>query len=114
MFYTFRDWIASEFAKKAVEFLPIEMVILFGSTARKDDRPESDIDLAIVATRGLITRTTRRKLADISSEFLVEFGVLLNWILITPDEYEDRQNALVENIRKDGIVLWAKEKIQSK
>ncbi|SAI87045.1 hypothetical protein MBBA_0157 [Methanoculleus bourgensis] len=45
--------IAHEFAAKAREACgdAIEEIILFGSVARGDDRPDSDIDILVITSR---------------------------------------------------------------
>jgi predicted nucleotidyltransferase len=42
-----------EAARTLAEHLPVERVVLYGSKARGDDRPDSDIDLLILTTRPL-------------------------------------------------------------
>jgi len=42
-----------EAAITLAEHLPVERVVLYGSKARRDDRPDSDIDLLILTSRPL-------------------------------------------------------------
>jgi predicted nucleotidyltransferase len=42
-----------EAAQCLAAFLPVERVVLYGSKARGDDRPDSDIDLLILTSRPL-------------------------------------------------------------
>ncbi len=53
----------SDAASVLREQFPVQSVILFGSKARGDDDPESDVDL-LVLTSQPVTRTMRRQMRD--------------------------------------------------
>jgi predicted nucleotidyltransferase len=85
-----------------------EKVILFGSYAYGDPRPDSDIDLLIIkeTSERFIDRwvTVRRILSDPKRRFPLETLVL------TPQEVSQRQAAgdqFVEEILRRGEVLYA-------
>lgn len=89
---------------------PIEEVRLFGSRARGDARPESDVDLAVVL-RG--ERGNKWELvqafADISFNVLMETGVAISsYPLWSGDlDYPKRaiNPALIRNIQREGVRL---------
>lgn len=64
-----------EFVRRALEVYPdaIESIRLFGSKARGDARPDSDIDLLIVVKDDEGKEQTRERLWDIAYDLLEEF-----------------------------------------
>jgi predicted nucleotidyltransferase len=82
--------------------------IMFGSRARGDHRPDSDLDLAIVlgGRRGDLIET-KLDMAGIALDVLMETGVLVQpfplWDgdLAHPERFTNR--ALIQNISRDGI-----------
>ncbi len=78
----------------------IEKVILFGSRAREDNHSRSDIDLAVYFK----CNSNIEVLYELS-----EIETLLNIdITVISDNLEEK---FLNNIEKDGIVLWENTKI---
>ncbi|MHB0981625.1 MAG: nucleotidyltransferase domain-containing protein [Thermoleophilia bacterium] len=84
--------------------------ILFGSRARGDHRPESDVDIAVLlrGRRGNFL-DTKLALADIAYEVLLETGILIQPLPIWEEEWEHPERhanaALLRNINRDGVRL---------
>lgn len=84
--------------------------ILFGSRARRNHRPESDADLAVVL-RGAHGRRVDEalKMAGIAFDVMLETGILIEAIPLWEDEWEHPETfnnpALIENIRREGVRL---------
>jgi predicted nucleotidyltransferase len=82
----------------------IDRVVLFGSRARGDARPDSDYDVAVFL-RDLPDRWREMdRLADIGSEILDDEGKLVHAMPYPADAYRDR-TPLMHEIRKDGVDL---------
>jgi uncharacterized protein len=84
-------------------------IVLFGSRARGDAGPDSDVDLAVVL-RSLSDRAAERnKLADIAYDAIVETSLGIQAITISEDEWEHpdrrRNPDLIRAIRRDGVVV---------
>ncbi len=89
--------------KPLVDFLkdtyPNSSIVLYGSCARGEDDPESDVDLLIVG------RKTER--FDLG-KFENKLGRKVTLLIYTPHEWEEkakRDRAFYERILVDGIVL---------
>lgn len=84
--------------------------ILFGSRARRDHRPDSDADIAVLL-RGRRGRflDTKLALADIAFDVLLETGILIQPLPVWEDEWEHPERytnpALLEYIGREGVRL---------
>lgn len=96
-----RELLREEFTGKAAA------VVLFGSAARGEARPGSDLDLLIVLERG--SKKGILEIADALAERLKErYGVRLSLIVKTVSELRTRprrSDPLLENILRDGVDL---------
>lgn len=90
----------------ALRPLPVERAVLFGSIARGDERPESDIDL-FVETRGNAEKErVAQALSEASLEFAQRFGNPLSNLILTRAEIGRGWNpALLASIEREGIPL---------
>lgn len=101
---------ADAFLESAKQKFPVSGAMLFGSRARRDNKPDSDADLAVFLA-GEIGSFVKTKLAmaDLAYDVLLETGVLIQPLPIWeqewqhPDSYPDPR--LLANIRRDGIFL---------
>ncbi|HEY6239029.1 MAG TPA: nucleotidyltransferase domain-containing protein [Thermoplasmata archaeon] len=86
--------------------LPVERAVLFGSIARGDERPESDIDV-FIETRGKAEKeVVAEALSRASLEFAILFGNPLSSLILTRAEVQSRQNPdLLASIDRDGLSL---------
>ncbi len=101
-----RRKIAEEFAHqlKAKYGDSVEQVILYGSVARGEEHPESDIDILVV------TRDTswsfRISLAAEASEVLMREGVYVSAKPVNVDRFKQPGETLFwRNVRREGLVL---------
>jgi predicted nucleotidyltransferase len=82
----------------------IERVVLFGSRARGDARPESDYDVAVFL-RDLGDRWSEfDRLADVETEILAETGELVHGIPFPAGAYGEA-TPLMHVIRREGVDL---------
>jgi predicted nucleotidyltransferase len=102
--------VASAFLRNLSGTYDVAEVIMFGSRARGDHRPDSDLDLAIVLNgpRGDFI-DTKLDMAGIAFDVLLETGVLVQpfpmWVgdLAHPERFTNP--ALIQIISEDGIRL---------
>lgn len=83
-------------------------VVLFGSYARGDQAPTSDVDVVLVAENSLMRAALESTAADHAIEFRDRFGASLSALVYTLDEAAALSRTspeLAESIRRDGIVV---------
>ena len=97
----------AQMTKRIVDRFHVEQVILFGSYARGDAGPDSDVDLLVVTP---VEGSKREKAIEIGVA-LRDFKLPKDIIVTTPDEFEWRKE-IVGTIERpafrEGIVLYAR------
>ena len=86
----------------------ISKVILFGSVARGDFSPESDIDLLIVTANG--GQNLKDEISMACFDIMLETEVILSPLVMDEETYEwhkKYRDPLYNQIQKDGIDLSA-------
>jgi antitoxin ChpS len=88
----------------------LNSALLFGSRARRDHRPDSDADIAVIldGAPGQFL-ATKLALADIAYDVLLKTGILIQPLPVWQTEWEhpDRSASpgLLEKISHDGVPL---------
>jgi predicted nucleotidyltransferase len=83
---------------------------MFGSRARREHRPDSDADIAVLL-RGVpgARLDTALAMADIAFDVLLETGILVEPVPFWEEEWRHLEGfdnpALIENIRREGIPI---------
>jgi predicted nucleotidyltransferase len=86
-------------------------LILFGSSARRQDKPGSDIDLAVVVGSRKDKKTTEKDLFSAENRVYKRFGAVVSPYIITEEEFRDRflkKDSLINNIVSEGVVVYGK------
>ncbi len=78
-----------EILRRIVESASPEKIILFGSTARGDRKPDSDVDLLIIKSGSYNPRTVA---AEIYRK-LYGIGQAIDLIIVTPEQVKDLGNS---------------------
>lgn len=81
-------------------------VILFGSEARSEARPDSDSDLLLFV--GTKSESLDRRISDACLEYSIRHGLHTSWMVVDLTdlrEWEETDNEFWRNVRRDGIVL---------
>ncbi len=86
--------------------LQVDRVILFGSKARHDDTPESDIDLLVIVTDE--RWPIKDRILTIGARLSLEHDVLFNLVVISHARWawmEELHHPLCRTIMAEGIDL---------
>ena len=85
----------------------IKAIILYGSVARNESTPESDIDIAIIIGNDM-DDDTREKFIQWSADLDLRYDRVFSIIDIQEDNIRKWGKILpfYQNVQKEGIVLW--------
>lgn len=96
------------FLADARKAMSIEQAYIFGSRARGDARPDSDVDVAIIlpGVRGDLVKT-QLVLSRMAFDALLKTGHLIRATPIWEDDWEHPERytnpRFVENVRREGL-----------
>lgn len=88
-----------------------ESLVLFGSTARGEEKSESDLDICVVTSNASQRRKAERQLHAASKDLSEEFGVRVAWLFLSVEDLRRRSrqgDALLNDLLSDGKVLAGK------
>ena len=89
------------------EIVGVERAVLFGSMARGDATPTSDIDLLVVVKSKARKDAVLEALAPLRGAVAQRFGNRLSPILYSQQEWRSRKSAeLVRTLEREGRAVW--------
>lgn len=93
----------TEALKKGLDALPLDIEVwLYGSEARGDARPDSDIDLLVLFNKQKVEDDDREKVYDITMPIEWDAGVAINPIMLSKKQWESRMTPFRLNVLNDG------------
>lgn len=83
----------------------LSKLILFGSQARGDAKPDSDIDILVVLKGEVNPVEEIKRNSYLISEMCLEYEALINCFYFSELTLKQEDKPLIRNIKKDGILL---------
>ena len=103
------DTIKNELIKGLLEIFQgdISMIILYGSVARNEAGPESDIDIAIIMKKDM-DEDRKDRFISWSADMDIRFDRVFSIVDIREDNMKKWGNVLpfYRNVQEEGVVLW--------
>ena len=83
----------------------LKQLIMFGSQARGDAHPDSDIDVLVVLKGEVNTGKEIEKTSNIVANLSLETDAVISCIFMDEYRFIHRSGPLLRNIRKEGITI---------
>lgn len=80
-------------------------LILFGSYARGDFKPGSDVDVLVVLKPPLNWQVDSGQVTEFTSDISIETGELLSSVFMDENEFQHSPKLLLVNVQREGIAL---------
>ena len=105
MLYFLEKKVIRELVLRLREIKAVEKIVLFGSVARREHKPDSDIDIAVY-----LQNEVSHEVDKIAEEIYVKYYVPITIIKIVKGKIPIAMKPLLEKIEKEGVILWEKKK----
>lgn len=81
----------------------IDRIMLYGSRARGDERPDSDIDILIVLKEDFNYSEMLRLSSDLAAALSLENDVVISRAFVSKEQFEHRQTPFLMNVRREAV-----------
>lgn len=96
----------TETLSRELNKLPLDIEVwLYGSEARGESRPDSDIDILVLFNQPEVRDADEDNIFKITYPIELETGVLINPVIFPKKQWESRMTPFRLNVINDGIRL---------
>ena len=83
----------------------LDSVLLFGSRARGEARPTSDIDILVVVRGSYSYGDLMKRTSPIVAELSLQHDVVISRVFVSKERFEREQSPFLLNVRDEGILI---------
>jgi len=81
----------------------VDRILLYGSRARGDERPDSDIDILVVLKDDFNYSEMLRLSSDLTVSLSLENDVVISRAFASREQFEHRQTPFFMNVRREAV-----------
>jgi len=99
--------VLERFKKLLLQRVSLLKMVLFGSRARGDADPASDMDVVVILN-GPLNEKIKEEVSECAWQAGFEYGIVLVPVVFTRDEWEngpERHSLLVQAVEAEGVLL---------
>jgi predicted nucleotidyltransferase len=78
-------------------------VVLFGSRARGEARPDSDIDLLVVLHGPVDPNDELHRVSPFKAALCLRHDVVISCVYISEEDFKSEKSPLLLNVRREGV-----------
>ena len=78
-------------------------MVLFGSQARGDAEPESDIDVLVVLRGPVDPGEEIARTGEVTARVSLKHDVVISRVFISAEQFAEEQSPLLLNVRREGL-----------
>ena len=82
-----------------------EAAYLFGSRARGEERPDSDVDVLVVVRRPFDYGDLIRRTSELVSGLSLKYDAVNSRVFVSQERFQREQSPFLMNVRRDAVVL---------
>jgi predicted nucleotidyltransferase len=80
-------------------------VVLFGSQARDEAEPDSDIDVMLVLQGAVDPNREIQRLSSFTSGLSLQHDVVISCVYVSEEVFHNEQSPLMLNVRREGVLV---------
>jgi predicted nucleotidyltransferase len=78
-------------------------MVLFGSRARGDAKPDSDVDVLIVLRAPVNPGEEITRTGELTAAFCLQYDIVISRIFMSVEQFSSEQSPLLLNVRREGV-----------
>ena len=83
----------------------LEAIYLFGSQARGEARPDSDIDVLVVVRGDFDYADLIRRTSPVVSALSLQYDIVLSRAFVSKERFAQEESPFLLNVRREGIAV---------
>lgn len=80
-------------------------VVLYGSQARQQASPDSDIDVLVVLAGSVSPITEIHRTSEIVASLSLQHDAVISCVFVSEGQYQSEQSHFMQNVQREGVAV---------